>query len=77
MKPNDEFRDRLFVGSGADPKRISEFSCDHIIPPENILPLILSKGPKQENLLFNLERRFNMVHKKIFFINDVINLNMF
>lgn len=61
MKPNAEFRDRLFVGAGAAPDRIVEFSCDHIIPSENILPIILTKGPRHEPLLFNYENRLSMV----------------
>ncbi|KAF5308905.1 hypothetical protein FQR65_LT00605 [Abscondita terminalis] len=60
MKPIAEFRNRLFVGSGALPERIVEFSCDHIIPPENILPLVVTKGEKNEELLFNFETRFKM-----------------
>ncbi|KAJ8943643.1 hypothetical protein NQ318_005645 [Aromia moschata] len=60
MKPNSEFKDRLFISAGATPDRIMEFSCDHIIPPENILPIILTKGPKQENMLFNFENRMSM-----------------
>ncbi|KAK4886089.1 hypothetical protein RN001_002360 [Aquatica leii] len=60
MKPITEFRNRLFIGAGATSERIVEFSCDHIIPPENILPLIITKGQNNENLLFNFENRFSM-----------------
>lgn len=61
MKPNAEFRDRLFKAAGADYKRIVEFSCDHIIPQHNILPIALSKGLKGEKLLFNFTTRMSMV----------------
>lgn len=61
MKPIDEFRNRLFINAGANPGRVKEFSCDHIIPPENILPIIFTKGSNQETLLFNYENRFSMV----------------
>lgn len=61
MKPNGEFRDRLFKVAGALPDRIVEFSCDHIIPPENILPIILTHGPQKQPLLFNFENRFTLV----------------
>ncbi|KAK9753886.1 DEAD 2 [Popillia japonica] len=60
MKPIDEFRNRLFINAGANPGRVKEFSCDHIIPPENILPIIFTKGSNQETLLFNYENRFSM-----------------
>lgn len=61
MKPISEFKNRLFTNAGADPERIIEFTCDHIIPAENILPIIVTKGPKNETLLFNYENRMNMV----------------
>ncbi|XP_066150180.1 ATP-dependent DNA helicase DDX11 [Euwallacea fornicatus] len=60
MKPYAEFRDRLFIGAGACEDRILEFSCDHIIPQENILPIAITKGLKSEKLLFNLANRFCM-----------------
>lgn len=61
MKPISEFRNRLFINAGAKPERIIEFSCDHIVSSENILPIIMTKGPAKENLLFNYENRMKMV----------------
>lgn len=67
MKPNTEFRDRLFKAAGADATRIVEFSCDHIISPANILPIILTHGPQNQPFLFNYESRLTLVrHKNIF-----------
>ncbi|XP_025835047.1 putative ATP-dependent RNA helicase DDX11-like protein 8 isoform X3 [Agrilus planipennis] len=60
MKPLSEFRDRLFISAGASPDRIVHFTCDHVIPKENILPLIVTKGLNNENLLFNFENRMHM-----------------
>ncbi|KAK5643588.1 hypothetical protein RI129_007433 [Pyrocoelia pectoralis] len=60
MKPVSEFKTRLFLGAGASSDRIVEFSCDHIIPPENILPLVVTRGLQGEKLLFNFENRFSM-----------------
>ncbi|KAG5897915.1 hypothetical protein JTB14_014032 [Gonioctena quinquepunctata] len=60
MKPIAEFRERLFINAGASPGRIVEFSCDHIVPPENILPVIVTRGAKNEGLLFNFENRMAM-----------------
>lgn len=73
MKPNFEFRDRLFISAGASPEKIVEFSCDHIIPPENILPIILTKGSKKESLLFNLENRHSLVKYHLLFLYISIN----
>lgn len=64
MKPNAEFRDRLFIGAGAAAARIIEFSCDHIIPPENILPIAVTKGLNNEKLLFNFTNRMSMVRPR-------------
>lgn len=61
MKPLSEFRDRLFKSAGGLPEQIMEFSCDHIIPPENILPIIITKSLDDKPLLFNYENRFSMV----------------
>lgn len=60
MKPVNEFRDRLFKAAGVSEDKIVEFSCDHIIPKENILPIILSKGFDKKSLIFNFESRFSM-----------------
>ncbi|CAH2013425.1 unnamed protein product [Acanthoscelides obtectus] len=60
MKPIAEFRDRLLINAGAAPERIVEFSCDHIVPPENILPIVMTKGADKESLLFNFEKRMSM-----------------
>nr|XP_023012292.1 ATP-dependent DNA helicase DDX11 isoform X4 [Leptinotarsa decemlineata] len=60
MKPIGEFKDRLFINAGASPERIMDFACDHIVPPENILPIIITKGSSNESLLFNFENRMAM-----------------
>lgn len=61
MKPISEFRDRLFKSAGGIPEQIIEFSCNHIIPPENILPIVITKNLENKPLLFNYENRFSMV----------------
>lgn len=61
MKPSSEFRDRLFTEAGANVNQIVEFSCDHIIPAENVLPIVLTHGPDRRPLLFNYENRSSLV----------------
>ena len=39
MHPLSEFRDQLFLQAGAKIDRVMNFSCDHVVPGENILPL--------------------------------------
>ncbi|KAL3265964.1 hypothetical protein HHI36_010151 [Cryptolaemus montrouzieri] len=62
MKPISEFRDRLFIGSGAKSDRIVEFSCDHIIPPENIVPVVITNSSNGGKIVFNYENRMKMVN---------------
>ncbi|BES92585.1 HELICc2 [Nesidiocoris tenuis] len=57
MKPFSEFRDRLFLACGADESRIVDFSCGHVIPKENILPLVVPVGPTGQTLEFTFQKR--------------------
>jgi len=43
MEPFSEFIDHLFEPIGVRNERIVCFSCDHIVPKENLLPICLSK----------------------------------
>ncbi|XP_014244230.1 ATP-dependent DNA helicase DDX11 isoform X1 [Cimex lectularius] len=57
MQPVSEFKDRLFSACGASDDRILEFSCGHVIPPENILPIVVSAGPTGKQLDFSFNNR--------------------
>ncbi|KAF6213519.1 hypothetical protein GE061_011239 [Apolygus lucorum] len=57
MKPFSEFRDRLFLACGANESRIMEFSCGHVIPKDNIMPVIVSSGPSSQILDFSFQKR--------------------
>ncbi|XP_067944585.1 ATP-dependent DNA helicase DDX11-like isoform X2 [Watersipora subatra] len=43
MQPVAEFKEQLFLAGTVDPERITEFTCGHVIPDENVLPIALSK----------------------------------
>ena len=60
MEPMSEFKDQLFISAGADPERIVTFSCDHIIPKENILTNIVCSGPTGIQFEFNYQNRQNL-----------------
>lgn len=45
MQPFSEFTDQLFLLTGAPSSRISTFSCGHVVPDSNILPLVVERGP--------------------------------
>ncbi|NXU03263.1 DDX11 helicase, partial [Buphagus erythrorhynchus] len=57
MQPVADFREQLLCCAGVDPARILEFSCGHVIPPENILPIILCSGPSNQQLEFTYQTR--------------------
>lgn len=60
MEPMSEFRDQLFLSAGAKPERIFTYSCDHVIPKENILTCILKTGPTGVEFEFNYQNRQNI-----------------
>ncbi|XP_071624934.1 ATP-dependent DNA helicase DDX11 isoform X2 [Heliangelus exortis] len=57
MQPVADFREQLLSCAGVDSARVVEFSCGHVIPPENILPLILCSGPSNQQLEFTYQTR--------------------
>nr|XP_060632744.1 ATP-dependent DNA helicase DDX11 [Anolis sagrei ordinatus] len=57
MQPIADFREQLLQSAGASADRIEEFSCGHVIPPDNILPIILCSGPSNQQLEFTYEKR--------------------
>ncbi|NXK98749.1 DDX11 helicase, partial [Formicarius rufipectus] len=57
MQPVADFREQLLSCAGVDPARVLEFSCGHVIPPENILPIILCSGPSNQQLEFTYQTR--------------------
>ncbi|KAK3592699.1 hypothetical protein CHS0354_037835 [Potamilus streckersoni] len=57
MQPADEFRDQLFHAAGVTSSRIQEFSCGHVIPSNQLLPIALSTGPTGIQLDFTFQNR--------------------
>jgi chromosome transmission fidelity protein 1 len=57
MQPISEFKDQLFVSAGASVERVTHFSCGHVIPKENILPIVLQRGPSGRELDFTFTNR--------------------
>ncbi|XP_022086709.1 ATP-dependent DNA helicase DDX11-like [Acanthaster planci] len=57
MQPVDEFKQQLLYCGGVDEGRIVEFSCGHVIPPEQLLPIALAKGPSGVELDFTYQSR--------------------
>ncbi|XP_060046290.1 ATP-dependent DNA helicase DDX11 isoform X2 [Erinaceus europaeus] len=57
MQPVSDFREQLLTCAGVEAERVVEFSCGHVIPPDNILPLVLCSGPSGQQLEFTFQRR--------------------
>lgn len=57
MQPSCEFKQQLFYPSGVKADRVVEFSCGHVIPPDNLLAVCFSTGPNAVKLDFRMESR--------------------
>uniref|UniRef100_A0A8D2DQ60 DEAD/H-box helicase 11 n=1 Tax=Sciurus vulgaris TaxID=55149 RepID=A0A8D2DQ60_SCIVU len=57
MQPVSDFREQLLACAGVEAERVVEFSCGHVIPPDNILPLIICSGPSNQQLEFTYQKR--------------------
>lgn len=61
MEPVSEFKERLFKVCGIPSNRITHFSCGHVIPKENILPIIVCISPTGKQLDFSYNSRSSAV----------------
>jgi chromosome transmission fidelity protein 1 len=55
MEPISDFTTQLFPKM--DSTRLTHFSCNHVIPPENLMAAVVEKGPKGVNLEFKFDAR--------------------
>eukprot|EP00752_Nemacystus_decipiens_P010933 g9717.t1 len=55
MQPTGDLVRQLF--SSVEPSRVEIFSCGHVIPKENLLPLSVSRGPSGKTFNFTFHRR--------------------
>ncbi|XP_032675567.1 ATP-dependent DNA helicase DDX11 isoform X5 [Odontomachus brunneus] len=60
MEPMSEFIDQLFLMAGATTDRIVTFSCDHVIPKENIISNVVMRGPTGVEFEFSFHNRQNI-----------------
>ncbi|OCT88134.1 hypothetical protein XELAEV_18016767mg [Xenopus laevis] len=57
MQPVSDFKQQLLISASLSPEKITEFSCGHVIPAENILPIVLCSGPTNQQLEFTYQKR--------------------
>ncbi|XP_048006864.1 ATP-dependent DNA helicase DDX11-like [Leguminivora glycinivorella] len=55
MEPISEFKDLL----KSDGKEVNVVKCGHVVPPDNVLGVCLSKGPSNVSLNFSYENRMS------------------
>ncbi|KAJ3322788.1 DEAD H (Asp-Glu-Ala-Asp His) box helicase 11 [Boothiomyces sp. JEL0866] len=55
LSPIKEFINELVPS--VEPARIHQFSCDHVIPPDQMMPIVLTSGPTGKELKFTYENR--------------------
>lgn len=55
LQPIEETRERLFPR--LTPDHFHFFSCSHIVPPESILPVAISRGPSGRSFDFSYSSR--------------------
>ena len=72
MQPSSEFQFQLFGAAGAPQSRIVKFSCGHIIPPDHVLPLVLTRGPSNKELDFSWGNRSSLLDE---LANLLLNIN--
>lgn len=72
MQPISEFEYQLFGAAGADQNRIAAYSFGHVIPPNHVLPLVLSRGPSSKELNFNWTNRKLLLNE---LANLLLNIN--
>ncbi|ELU04301.1 hypothetical protein CAPTEDRAFT_175213 [Capitella teleta] len=57
MQPVNDFKEQLFKAAGVPEQRIREFSCGHVIPPKQLLPIALARGSSGTELDFTYQKR--------------------
>ncbi|KAK0441552.1 helicase C-terminal domain-containing protein [Armillaria borealis] len=55
MSPISDVINQLFANLPSE--RLTSFSCGHVIPPWNLLPLTISKGPRGGDLQYKAEKQ--------------------
>ncbi|XP_066286336.1 ATP-dependent DNA helicase DDX11-like isoform X2 [Branchiostoma lanceolatum] len=73
MQPVSEFKEHLLFAAGVKPQRITEFSCGHVIPACNLLPVALGSGPAGGAVEFSYEHR-NKEHTMVELGRVLVNL---
>jgi chromosome transmission fidelity protein 1 len=57
MQPMNDFIDLLFSSQKLPSQKLRTFSCGHIIPPENLVCISLSKGCSGVDFNFTFQNR--------------------
>ncbi|XP_016514733.1 uncharacterized protein LOC107831480 [Nicotiana tabacum] len=74
LQPIEETKERLFPWLPLD--QLHLFSCGHIIPPENILPIVVSQGPSRHSFDFSYSARSSsiMIQELGLLVSNLVNV---
>lgn len=56
MQPTSEFTEQLFQ---SQKERIEQHFFDHVVTADAVLPIVVTKGPRNSSFLFNFNNRTN------------------
>lgn len=58
MEPINEF-EALLTGNSEKSELVNVVRCEHVVPPDNVLGICLTKGPSSVTLNFSYEKRMS------------------
>lgn len=76
MQPTYEFEYQLFGACGAPRDRIMTFSCGHIVSPNHVLPMVLTKGASGKELDFCYSKRSSLLDEIAIMLLNLSKVNL-
>ena len=76
MQPTYEFEYQLFGACGAPKDRIMTFSCGHIVSPNHVLPMVLTKGASGKELDFSFSKRSTLLDEIAILLLNLSKVNL-
>ena len=68
MEPINEFK-ALLTNNSMNDENVNVVKCDHVVAPDNVLGICLSKGPSNVNLNFSYENRSSKDLVSLYFLS--------
>lgn len=71
-----EFEYQLFGACGAPRDRIVTFACGHIVSPDHVLPVVLTKGASGKELDFSWSNRSSLLDEIAVLLLNLSKVNV-